>query len=55
MKPYAAEAWRRSERGELDDNELYPSDAQWAGLHDRMTTHTPEETYFRQRIAARTK
>jgi hypothetical protein len=36
----------------MDDNELYPSDAQWAGLYDQMTTHTQEEREFRQRIAA---
>lgn len=44
LKRFAAEAWRRAEAGELDDAELYPSDAQWAGLYDRMTRHTPEET-----------
>jgi hypothetical protein len=52
LKPHAAEAWRRNELGELDDNELYPSDSQWAGLYDQMTSHTAEEKEFRARIAA---
>lgn len=43
LKRFAAEAWRRAESGELEDEELYPSDAQWAGLYDRMTMHTPDE------------
>ncbi len=44
LKSFAAEAWRRNEIGELADEELYPCDAQWAGLYDRMTLHTPDET-----------
>ena len=51
LKRFAAEAWRRAEAGELDDAELYPSDAQWAGLYDRMTTHLPEETKRRRELA----
>ena len=51
LKRFAAEAWRRAEAGELDDDELYPSDAQWAGLYDRMTSHTPEETARRRELA----
>jgi hypothetical protein len=47
-----AEAWRRADTGELDDNELYPSDAQWCGLYDRMTSHTDEETARRKNLAA---
>jgi len=38
--------------GEFSDDELYPSDAQWAGLCDRMTSHTPEELQRRQELAA---
>ena len=51
LKPFAAEAWRRAETGELDDTDFYPSDAQWAGLYDRMTVHTPEETARRTELA----
>src|SRR5688572_25709864 len=51
LKPFAADAWRRAERGELSDEELYPCDAQWSGLYDRMTAHYPEETLRRLEIA----
>ena len=36
LKMLAAEAWKRALRGELTDEELYPSDAQWAGMCDRI-------------------
>lgn len=36
LKRFGAEAWRRFDAGELDAEELYPSDAQWAGIFDRM-------------------
>ncbi len=49
---FAAEAWRRAEAGELSEDELYPSDAQWSGLFDRMCVHHPEETERRQKLAA---
>ena len=52
LKRFAAEAWRRADAGELADEELYPSDAQWAGLHDRMTVHTPDEIEHRIELAA---
>ena len=52
LKPLAAEAWRRAELGELSDEELYPSDAQWAGLFDRMLVHMPDETERRVQLAA---
>jgi hypothetical protein len=51
LKRFAAEAWRRAEAGELGDVELYPSDAQWAGLYDRMKQHTPEESVRRTELA----
>jgi hypothetical protein len=38
--------------GELADAELYPSDAQWAGLYDRMTDHAPDETERHLELAA---
>jgi hypothetical protein len=49
---YAAEAWRRNQVGELDDEEMYVSDATWSGLYDQMHTHTNEETIRRFKIAA---
>lgn len=52
LKPLVAEAWRRAEAGELADEELYPSDAQWCGLYDRMHTHTQDETDRRLALAA---
>lgn len=50
FRPMAAEAWRRADAGELSDDELYPSDAQWCGLYDQMTSHTPEEERHRQSL-----
>lgn len=52
LKRFAVEARRREEAGELTDEEMYPSDAAWAGLYDQMHTHTVEETARRFRIAA---
>ena len=50
LKMFASEAWRRAEAGELEDEELYACDAQWAGLYDRMTIHTPDETARRMEL-----
>src|SRR5688572_24004018 len=36
LRPFAAEAWRRFSSGEFSEDELYCSDAQWAGIFDRM-------------------
>lgn len=52
LKRYAVEAWRREEMGELADDEMYPSDATWAGLYDQMDTHTDQETTRRLTLAA---
>src|SRR5208282_3767752 len=52
LKRFAAEAWRRAEAGELADEELYPSDAQWSGLYDRMFLHTADEIERRLALAA---
>ena len=52
LKRFAAEAWRRADAGELADGELYPSDAQWSGLYDRMHTHEPDEMERRLALAA---
>lgn len=52
LSRFAAEAWRRADAGELADDELYPSAAQWSGLYDRMFIHTAGETERRVQIAA---
>ena len=52
LRPFAAEAWRRAVLGQLGDDELYPSDAQWAGLYDRMIIHRQDETKRRIELAA---
>ena len=52
LKPYAVEAWRRHAAGELPDEEMYPSDATWAGLYDQMDTHTEQETVRRLELRA---
>lgn len=52
VKRFAVEAWHRAEAGELADDELYCCDAQWSGLYDQMTNHTPEETERRMELAA---
>jgi hypothetical protein len=52
LKRFAGEAWRRAEAGELADEELYCSDAQWCGLYDRMHTHESDETERRIALAA---
>jgi hypothetical protein len=51
LRGFAAEAWRRARAGELADEELYCSDATWAGLYDRMTIHYPDETERRIELA----
>ncbi len=52
LKPFAAEAWRRAEAGELTDEELYCCDAQWSGLYDRMFPHKQDEIERRLALAA---
>lgn len=52
LRRLAAEAWRRADAGELTDEELYPSDAQWSGLYDRMFSHKPDEIERRLALAA---
>jgi hypothetical protein len=51
LRRFAAEAWRRANAGELPDEELYPSDAQWCGIFDRMKIHFPDETQRRAELA----
>jgi enoyl-CoA hydratase/carnithine racemase len=52
LKRFAAEAWRRAEAGEITGAELYPSDAQWCGLYDRMFPHSADEMERRLALAA---
>lgn len=52
LKRFASEAWRRANTGELADDELYPCNAQWAGLFDRMDVHHLDETERRMELAA---
>jgi len=52
LRRFAAEASRRAEAGELSDEELYPSDAQWAGLYDRLIEREEDEIERRLQIAA---
>ena len=52
LRRFAAEAWRRAESGDFSDDELYPADAQWCGLYDRIFPHTAEEMERRLALAA---
>jgi hypothetical protein len=52
IRRFAAEAWRRAEDGRLEDEELYPSGAQWCGIFDRMRVHLPDEAQRRVELAA---
>jgi len=52
LRRFSAEAWRRADAGELADDELYPCDAQWSGLYDRMFPHTAQEIERRLELAA---
>ncbi len=52
LQRFAAEAWRRVEAGEITEAELYPGEAQWCGLYDRMHTHEPDEMERRLAFAA---
>jgi hypothetical protein len=53
LKRFAAEAWRRNNLGELRDEEMYPSEAAWAGIYDRLDNSTASENQRRAEIAAR--
>jgi len=52
LRRFAAEAWRRAEAGLISEEELYPSDPQWAGLYDRMVLREHDEIDRRFRLAA---
>lgn len=51
LRRFAAEAWHRANAGELADEELYPSDAAWSGIFDRMFPHTVDEIERRFALA----
>jgi hypothetical protein len=51
LRRFAAEAWRRADAGELNDAELYTSDAQWSGLYDQIKNPTPDESHRRRELA----
>lgn len=52
LKRFAAEAWRRAAAGKMSDEELYPGDAAWSGIFDRLLRHMPQETGRRLQLAA---
>lgn len=52
LRRFVSEAWRRFDAGDISDEELYCCDATWAGVYDRMTRHTPEETARRMELSA---
>ena len=52
LRPFAEEAWRRFDAGKISTEELYPSDAQWAGVYDRMLLHTQDDTLRREALRA---
>jgi len=51
LRRFASEAWRRANVGDLGDEELYPSGAQWCGLYDQMNGHTTYEIERRLELA----
>lgn len=44
VKAMAREVWRRYDKHEIKEDDVYPSDAAWAGVYDLMSSPTPEET-----------
>ena len=53
LQRFAAEAWRRNDAGELLDDEMYPCDAAWSGIYDRIGVTYADENERRVEIAAR--
>ena len=53
LRRFAAEAWRRNDAGELLDDEMYPCDAAWSGIYDRIGVTYADENERRVKIAAR--
>jgi hypothetical protein len=52
VKRFGIEAWCRNDAGELVDEEMYPSDAAWAGIFDRYEYFENDEYERRLKIAA---
>ncbi len=52
LRRFAAEAWRRAKAGDLNEDELYPGEAQWSGVYDRMRVHLPDEMERRHTLAS---
>ncbi len=52
LRRFADEAWRRTDAGEVADEELYPCDTKLSGLYDRIHTHEDDENQRRFQIAA---
>ena len=50
LRKVVTEVWRRADAGQLSDEELYPSDAAWAGIYDRMDKHTEDEVRHRTEL-----
>ena len=53
LQRFAAEAWRRNDAGELLDEEMYPCDAAWSGIYDRLGITYADENERRVEIATR--
>ena len=51
LRRFAAEARRRNDVGELLDEEVYPCDAAWAGVYDRLGEWKTDEVVRRLQIA----
>ena len=52
LRRFAAEAWVPAESGELADDELYPYEAQWCGIFDRMTRAPSTQEVERRTLSA---
>lgn len=47
---FAVEAWSRFENGVMSEDDLYQCDSQWAGIFDRLATHTDQEKIRRDSL-----
>jgi hypothetical protein len=52
LRRFADEACRRVGDGEMTENELYQSDAQWCGIYDRLKDRRPDEIHRRLELAS---
>lgn len=53
LRAFAVEAWRRVESGDISQDEVYPSDAQWCGICDRIPAPSREESTRRMSFVRR--